>query len=109
MCFNHGTPRAPSNSAPYHPESESLPPRVHTNDLPQFFMPSASSFQTPGTPMQGKKRKRPTDENQPPRQWSSATPIRPPKGRGLQARVRFLDDEIARLKKDISGLTRERF
>ena len=35
------------------------------------------------------------------------TPIRPLKGRELQARIMFLDDEISQLKKDINELARE--
>jgi hypothetical protein len=36
------------------------------------------------------------------------TPIRPLKGRELRVREQYLDDAIARLKKDIGELTRER-
>jgi hypothetical protein len=104
--FNLGTPHTPSNPAPYY--SETLSPRVHTNALPQFSAPSAGSCQPPDNPTQWQKCKRPTDKNQPPRRRSTDTPIRPLKGRELQARVRFLDDEIVRLKKDIGGFTRER-
>jgi len=101
--FNHGMPHTPSNSASYYPPS--LPPPVHTDALPQFTTPNALQFQPLDTPIQGKKRKRPTTENQESRQ---RTPIRPLKGRELHARVQYLDDEIAQLKKDTGELTRER-
>jgi hypothetical protein len=106
--LNHGTPTTPSNPTSYY--SDTLPwqaPRVHTNTLPEFTS-STHLSQSLDTPVRGQKRKRPTNENQEPRRRLMDTPIRPLKGRELRARVQYLDDAIARLKKDIGELTRER-
>jgi hypothetical protein len=106
--LNHGTPTTPSNPTSYYPDT--LPwqaPHVHTNTLPEFTS-STHLHQSLDTPVRGQKRKRPTNENQEPRRRLMDTPIRPLKGRELRARVQYLDDAIAQLKKEIGELTRER-
>jgi hypothetical protein len=105
---SYGTPTTPFHTTYYYPESLPQPPSVHANTLPEFTTSSARPFQHVDTLIQGQKRKRPTNENQEPRRKFTDTPIRPLKGRELRARIKFLDDEIAQLKKDINELARER-
>ena len=105
---SYGTPTTPFHTTYYYPESLPQPPSVHANTLPEFTTSSTRPFQHADMLIRGQKRKQPTNVNQDPRRKFTDTPIRPLKGRELRARIQFLDDEIARLKKDISGLARER-
>ena len=105
--LKHGTPTTPSNPTSYYPDT--LPwhaPHVHTNTLPEFTS-STHLSQSLDTPVRGQKREQPTNENQEPIQRLMDTPIWPLKGCKLRARVQYLDDTIARLKKDIGELTQE--
>src|ERR1700692_3629755 len=83
--ISYGTPPTPFHTTYY---LESLPhtPSVHTNALPEFTTSNTRPLQHADMPIQGQKRKRPTNENQDPRQKFMDTPIRPLKGRELQAR-----------------------
>ena len=71
---------------------ENMPTHVYINALPESTT-SARPFQPPEIPIQRQKRKREANEKQKPKRRPTDTPIRPLKGRVLQARVGYMDGE----------------
>jgi hypothetical protein len=105
---SYGTPTTPFHTTYYYPESLPQPLSVHTNTLLEFTTSSTHPFQHADTSIQAQKQKRPMNENQDPRRKFTDSNSAFKRLRTSSTYIQFLDEQIARLKKDISELARER-